>query len=220
VTCDRCGLEHVASSGGRPCKGHIRYHLVDGERVAYPEGEQPPCKGTAMHGQDVCHAHGGTAPQNRAAAERRLALAAAERAMLTFGERVDVEDPGEEFFDLICWSAGHLRWLRERIQVLDEESLTWGISRNKTGGDDAGTTEEAGTNALLVLYERQFDRHAKLCAEAIKIGLKEREIRLAERYGDMMTTVFDGVLAELGFDPDDPAIAEIVERHWRQIEER
>lgn len=220
MTCEKCGRIHVASSGGRPCKGHIRYHLVDGERVAWADGEQPPCKRTAMNGQDVCAAHGGRAPQNRAAAKRRLAEQAVERAMVTFGQRVEVEDPGEEFFDLICWSAGHLRWLRARIQVLDEDALTWGVTRNKTGGDDAGTTEEAGTHALLALYERREERHAKLCAEAIRIKLSEREVRLAERYGDMMTTVFDGVLAELGFDPEDPAIAEIIERHWRQIEER
>lgn len=220
MTCEKCGRTHVAANGGPPCKGHIKYHLVDGERVAYPDGDQPPCRNAAMHGQDVCHAHGGRAPQNRAAAERRLAEQALERAMVTFGGRVDVEDPGEEFFDLICWSAGHLRWLRTRVQVLDEDALTWGVARHKTGGDDAGTTEEAGTHALLVLYERQFDRHAKLCAEAVKIGLKEREIRLAERQGDIIQTVFDGVLAELGFDPEDPAVAEVVERHWRQIEER
>lgn len=235
ATCRKCGHEHIHSSGRPSCSGHKRYAAPG---VELPEGPRP-CKNRPLAGQDVCRSHGGGSPQAKAAAARRIQEEQARRVMVTYGERVEV-DPGEEMLDLICWTAGHVRWLRARVQELEEttatirvedddaedghrqqarakHSLVWGVTKDKIGGDDSGTTYEAKPNIYLALYNSETDRLAKLCADAIKIGLKEREVRLAERQGEAMMRVLDGVLAELGHNPADPAVAGTVERHLRAV---
>jgi len=240
VICDTCGQVHKPTRGKRPCKGHIKNQRVNGESVPYPEDERPPCRGVAMIGQGVCHSHGGRAPQSKAAGAERAAQQEAGRLMLTYGERVEV-DPGEEMLDLICWTAGHVRWLRARVQQLEEEqqaavwvedddaedgtklevqsrhSLVWSVTKNKVGGGDSGTTYEAKPNIYLGLYNTETDRLAKLCSDAIRIGLKDREVRLAERQGDLVMRILDGVLSELGHNPSDPVVAGAIVRHLRAV---
>lgn len=238
MLCETCGQEHRPTQpGARPCKSHRTGEMVDGTRIPFTDAR--PCRKPAMRGQDVCASHGGRAPQNKAKAEQRVAEQEVERLMATYGERVQV-DPGEELLDLICWNAGHIRWLRARVQELEatvtavwvededaddgatlvsqtRDSLVWGITRNKIGGDDGGTTYEAKPNAYLALYEQKIKQQAELCALAVKVKLSEREVRLAERQGEAMMLILDGVLADLGHNPSDPAIAGTVARHLRAV---
>lgn len=216
--CPQCGSGHRLASGKPACTGHTR---------------RGACKRAPNPGLEVCATHGGENPTAREVGLQRESERKAAHLMLTYGERVDV-DPGEELLDLICWTAGHVRWLRARVQDIQGEvstvlhtedddepvaatrdGLVWGVTKNKVGGDDGGTTYEAKPNIYLALYNSETDRLAKLCTDAIKIGLKEREVRLAERQGDLLMRVLDGVLGELGHNPSDPKIAGTVERHLR-----
>lgn len=215
--CETCGQEHrPAQPGARACKGHRTFETVDGERV--PLEHPAPCRGAAMHGQDVCHAHGGKAPQARAAAAKRLAEDQAAQYLTKLGEVVVVDvDPGEQMLRLIAITAAEVEWFRTKAYDLAAKNLIWGRTRKKSGGDDRGTTHEARKNIWLAIYHEQRDKLAALCAKAIEIGLREREVRLAEQQLQTLVNFVDSLLTDLGHDPTDPEVAEVVHRNFTLV---
>jgi hypothetical protein len=215
VTCGRCGQEHIATAGhaagvGRPCIGH-----TNGEDGNGPFG---PCRKQAMRGQDICASHGGKSPQALKAAAERLRREEAENYLRKLGELVITDvDPGEQLLELIAITAAEVRWFRSRVYDIDAADLVWGKTKHATGGQNKGDTYEASKNAWLALYHERADKLAALCAEAIKIGLKEREVRLAEQQADLIVKLLEGVLGDLGHDLADPNTAAVVSRHLRVV---
>lgn len=204
--CDQCGLPHVTTSGNRACKAHKA-----------GSGGEIGCRQEPIKGGAVCHYHGGAVPQVRAAAEERLALEKAEKELKKFGVKV-VVDPAEELLDLIAHTAGYVRFLRTRVELIhSEEDMVWGKSREKTGGEDFGTTYEAKPNVWIQMLDHWSEKHAKLLVDALKLNLDERRVRVAEAQGNALIRVLDGVLQELGHNPTDTKTAEIVARHLKLV---
>ena len=189
------------------------------------------CGAWPIRGAEVCRVHGGRAPQVKAAAARRLAAQAAEQAVRTLGLAVDVS-PTEALLEEVRWTAGHVAWLRSRVQELAEEpthrrvsfdgededlletpgqrgALTWGTTKVKTGGDDAGTTQEAKPSLWYELYARERAHLIRVCSEAIRAGVEERRVRLAEQQGDLLALAIRRILEAFGL-ADDPRVPEVV----------
>lgn len=121
-------------------------HLTDGS------GQR--CKKSAMLGQQVCNKHGGAAPQNRAAAKRRLAelvepaIGALERALAANDMRAVVAaaklvldrtgHPGESRIEVNeKVEAEWLRWATDR-----EIKVVLRIIKRADGRRDAGEPEQ------------------------------------------------------------------------------
>lgn len=208
--CDKCGQVHVTRFGTPACSGH---HSVG--HAVNPGG---PCKNSPRDGQRVCNAHGGRAPQSVAAAQRNLANAEAEKLMRRFGGPVDTT-PTEALLDTVRWTAGYVAWLRDKVAEIDtDRKLVWGVTRKKTGGDDRGVTRESGENAWLVLLGKWHDKLVKVCTAAIRAGIEERRVRLAESQGQLVADVIRGVLGDLALTADQQAkVAEVVPRHLRLL---
>lgn len=220
-----------------------------------------PCGLSPAEGATRCGRHGGNSPQAKKAAERRVAEAQAqkelERGVRTLGLPVDI-DPGKALLDEIHWTAGHVAWLREKVQELDTvktltrgtedrttwtkdgdsefhegsdesgnpnaHSLVWGQTeyRDKTGGEDAGQTvvEQAGINIWYQLYFKERDHLAKICALALKAGIEERKVKLAESQGALVADVIRRILAALNLSPAQQALVpEIVPQQLRLLAE-
>jgi hypothetical protein len=204
--CDQCGLPHVTPKGKRACRAH---KSGTNNEIGC---SQPPIRGGA-----VCYYHGGAVGQVRKAAAERLAYEEAEEELKKFGVKV-VVDPAEELLDLIAHTAGYVRFLRTRVELIhDEEDMVWGKSREKTGGEDFGTTYEAKPNVWIQMLDHWSEKHAKLLVDALKLNLDERRVRVAEAQGNALIKVLDGVLLELGHNPTDTGTAEIVARHLRLV---
>jgi len=135
----------------------------------------------------------------------------------TFGAPVPNADPGAVIMERISVTAGHVRWLQARVESLTPDELVWNRTRVKVGGQDGGTTAEAKPSVWVDLYERWDRDLQRLCLEALRIGLKEREVRMAEAMGATICAMIDGVLADLGHDANDPTTAAIVARHLRLV---
>lgn len=194
--CHRCGQPHPGCTGHRKADG-------------------APCRRPCKPGE-LCNSHGGAAPQVRAARARRRAEAEAARAVATLGLPVDIS-PTEALLEEVRWTAGHVQWLRRQVQELEDSvvvaghdsddpvkahPLTWGTTKVKTGGDDAGTTQEAKPSIWYVLYENERKHLVTVCAAALKAGVEERRVRLAEQQGDLVATAIRRILDALHLTPE------------------
>ena len=182
--CRKCGKPHERN-GRQACTGH--------------RNDGGPCRRWPSAGAPVCRQCGGGAPQVKAAAARRVAEAKAAALAQTLGTPVDT-DPQEAILSAIRWSAGHVEFYRAQVQALAPDSLVWGRTKTSVGRGPQGpvdvTDEAASVNAWLDLYDKERDRLAKLCIEAIKIGLDERRVRLAEQQATMLSAALRDMVAE------------------------
>lgn len=169
-------------------------------RATNRRGER--CGRWPVPGATVCRAHGGASPQVKAAAARRRAEEEAARAVALFGAPKDVE-PSQALLDLVHWTAGEVEYWREQVRALaaeDPEALTWGKTREKTGGQDVGDTYEAKPNIAYVMLYAAQDRLAQYAAAALKAGVEERRVALAENQGALVADVIRRILDALDLD--------------------
>ncbi|MFC1418590.1 hypothetical protein [Streptacidiphilus cavernicola] len=200
-----CGM-HKEIPEDRRCKGRGRPHW-------------------AMKGQALCGIHGGKNPRNRAAAERRLQEARVAKLAQTYGLKIETTAT-DALLDEVQWTAGHVAWLRERVQEIEEYSsnsdsenpLVWGVTRRKEGGEDRGTTEEAGPNVWIKLYQQERQHLVRVCSEAIRAGIEERRVKLAEAQGALVVKAINAILNDLDLSAEQAAkISDVVPRHLRAL---
>lgn len=208
------GFEEFRADGARRCWGRSKQ-----------KGGQ--CGSAALPGQNVCRHHGGASKQARAKAQERIVEERARGLMATYGRKIETTAT-EALLDEVQWTAGHVAWLRERVQEIESAAtgpdgnnpLVWGVTREKTGGQDFGTTEEAAPNIWLKLYQTERAHLVKVCAEAIKAGIEERRIKLAESQGALLAGVIRAILGDLELTAEQQAkVAVVVPRHLRAVSE-
>ena len=162
------------------------------------------CKNPAVPGATVCRFHGGAAPQVIAAAQRRIALAEAQKAAETLGLLIDIS-PEQALLDEVQRCAGMVAFYQARVGEIAADSfngLVWGRTREKHGGDDYGTTEEAKPNIWLQLFNEERDRLTRTCAAAIRAGIEERRVKLAESQGALIAGTIRRILVRLNLSDD------------------
>lgn len=183
------------------------------------------CGNPPIKGATVCRMHGGKAPQVVAATARRRAEADAReqmlRAVTTLGLPIDV-DPGKALLDEIHWTAGHVAWLRSKVQELQDSELTWGRTQTDTGVGPQGpvdtVTEKAAPNTWYQLYMAEREHLAKVCSLALRAGIEERKVKLAESQGLLVADVIRRILGALGLTPAQQLLVpEIVPRELRAL---
>ncbi len=176
MPCTTCGEPHTKCSAhtrsGRPC------------------GQKP------MAGQRVCRMHGGSAPQSLAAAERRGQERSALLAMESFGVPVEV-DPHTALLQELHRTAGAVAWLGAIVADLDQDDVVWGRTRVKTGGDDAGTTHEAGANVWVRLWQEERRHLVAVSAACVKAGIEERRIQVVEAQAVLLAGTVSRILERL-----------------------
>ena len=183
---------------------------------------RPAGWGTDHPGIGKCKLHGGCAPSSRIAATEQRARNLVE----TYGRKIETTAV-EALLDEVQWTAGHVAWLRDKVRELEdtelaatggEHPLVWGTTRRKTGGEDWGETEEAAPNVWLRLYQTERTHLVKVCAEAIKAGIEERRVKLAEQQGALVAQVIRAILADLDLSTEQQArIPDVVPRHLRAL---
>lgn len=182
-----------------------------GARKRQGEGTctRPAGWGTDHVGVGPCKLHGGSTPAHRTAA----AATQARRDVVLFGGRRDIH-PADALLELVQWTAGEVDYWRSRVRLLEEDELTWGVTKVKEGGEDRGTTEEAKPNIAYVMLVDASNRLERYSASALKAGVDERRVRLAEQQGTLLHGVLVAVLGELGHDVSPgSAAAQVVLRH-------
>ena len=186
--CPTCGQTHP-----RGCQAH--------KKAARGGG---PCLATPVPGGTVCKWHGGNSPRAQAAATQRLATIAAAEQVARLGLRVDVH-PAEALIDLVHWTAGEVAYWRGIVVELEQQgghkALTWGVTKEKSGGDDFGTTEEAKPHIAYVMLRDASDRLAQYATAALKAGVDQAMVKIAEQQGAAVAgaqrAILDRMLASM-----------------------
>lgn len=187
--CPTCGQTH---RGG--CRGHKK-----------PARGGGPCHADVSPGFTVCWHHGANSPQAKKAAADRVAEAEARADVARFAARTDVH-PAEALLELVQYQAGIVVYWRRVVETVDEKDLVWGETKREKGVGpegpiDKGTSEAAPHIAYRLLTEAQRDLE-RYASSALKAGVDERRVRLAEQQGALVVRVIRGVLDALHLTPE------------------
>ena len=180
-------------------------HKRDGDR----------CGNWAIRGGTVCRFHGGATSKARRKAQERLeAEEAATRSLYAAPIR---RDPGELLLEQVYNQAGLVAYLRRLVQEEigdDWRKLTWGEVENTIGSDRGQATdltvEKANVNLLYTLLTDAQDRLVDYCQKALKAGVAERAMRLAERQGELTGEAIKSILDRLELTPAQVQLVPVV----------
>ena len=193
--CPTCGLIHPLG-----CQGHTNIRDETGTIIGTRE-----CRAAPRRGLTVCIKHGASNAAAKAKSQRIVAEQVAAREVARLGVKITTH-PAEALVDLVHWTAGEVAYWRGVVTQLERDgghrALTWGVSRVKEGGDDAGTTQEAKPHAAYLMLTQASDRLASYSTAALKAGVDERRVRLAEAQGALVADVIRGVLTALNLTPE------------------
>jgi len=168
------------------------------------------CQRWPMLGQDVCPTHGGKAPQNLAAAARRMAEVKAAKYVETFGLPREI-DPRDALLEEVYRTAGAIDWLHAHIRDLEPEDVVWGktdeVTKTATEYEGVDTTYAAAVNVWVKLWQDERKHLVDVSKAAISAGIEERRVKLAEQQGALLAGVIKAVLGDLELTPEQAARA-------------
>jgi hypothetical protein len=213
--------------GARWCADHGRLECTKNRRR-----ERGECHGPAIRGTDSCKIHGGyTRPVLLARGEARI------NAWSAIGKAADGEgvDSSAAVLGMLqqSWMRAHLysRLLHDQVvkDGTDEVELEDGRSGDVSGligfrfgaaGKDGhiyAVSEEA--RALVALESAERDRVVKYAKVAHDMGISERMISMAEKWGDVVVNRIVLIIDGLNLTPDQQALVPaLVQAHLGSIE--
>lgn len=176
-----------------------------GAKIASRPGEF--CKRAAGHGTDhlgvgCCKYHGGTAPTHRVHAER--VMAAQEVARLGLPVEIDAQ---EALLQEVHRSAGAVAYLQRIISALDDDEL---VQEDRLPGGGSVISK----SVWVEMYDAERRLLIQASQAAIRCGVAERQVRIAERQGELIANAVRAILQALGV-ADHPDAAEVVRRELK-----
>lgn len=161
-------------------------------------------------GGTVCRYHGGNAPQVKEAAERRLQEQAARELVKTFGLPRKIT-PHEALIEEVWRAAGSVQWLAEIVGNLEQQTVIHGVTKTVQMPDGSQRVEaRAALNMWVKVYQDERDRLARVSEAAIRVGVAERQVRIAEQQAELISGAVRRILVRAGLDPMDPEVRAIV----------
>ena len=130
-----------------------------------------PCGRIPEDGADVCLNHGGGAPQVKAAARERVQLELARRECDKLGIEVEI-DPAEALIRAVWRAQGNLMFYEAQVARLDDVI---------TGETGPGGAYKQTAHPLVILYHDAEKWVANVSSAALRAGVEERRVRMAER---------------------------------------
>lgn len=161
---------------------------------------------TDHEGVGPCVLHGGMSPGVKTKYVRQQA------AQLLNGYGLLREgpcDPRDLLVEELSRTAGTVDYLQSVLGELTEEQLFGRVplpveletGDSKEAGDYWKLKEAFGVPVILEMYRWERAHLAKLSAEAVKLGLLERAVRVEEAQATMLAAALNRVLEAQGFSP-------------------
>ncbi len=172
-----------------------------------------PCKRAPVPGGKRCRLHGGASPQAKAAAEARLQLEEAARAVGAFGLPREI-DPRDALLEEVYRTAGAVDWLWTKVRELEPSAVVWGLTERW----DEGEKHKAVPNVWYDLWAKERRHLTEVCRVALQAGVEERKVRLAEQQGALLAGVIQAILGDLNLTAEQAAmVPTVVPRHLRLV---
>jgi hypothetical protein len=202
-------------TGGQPAK---RYETC-GAKKRQGEGTctRPAGWGTDHPGVGRCKLHGGSTPSQKRKAEVEIIRRAAASLGIVPDEHVD---PVEQMLELVSEAARNCEFYRQLVSQLpthpepdkfvaghtDDDGVDiephWERGEigvyGRTYHQSGIPTGEAKTHILVQMYDDERDRLASYITAALKAGVEERRVRLAERDATMLFAAVGLALDRMG----------------------
>lgn len=221
------------------CWSHRRPPVDKPKCAARGRTSKKPCERYPARGLTVCHIHGAGTKKAKAKSlriqqeakearrrerEMERSRAKMEKAVKTLGLPEDVS-PTEALLSEIRWTAGHVNWLRERVQELEVlgKDLIYGttstvLTHSPKFGTTEKTTEEFREHVWYTLYKQERDHLVKVSTAALRAGVEERRITLAEQQGLLVAQVIHRILDAIGLSPAQwTLVQDVVPRELRMM---
>lgn len=184
---DKCGAKRRVRAGEDPNQEYF-CQLAAGYGTDHP-------------GIGHCKFHFGATKAHRVRAQNQRA----QVAVVTFGLAIDIS-PVEALLQEVHRTAGAVAYLQEVIEELDPSCLVQLDMKGKVEVPSVWVT----------MYQAERAHLVKVSAEAIKCGIEERRVKLAESQGLLLAQAVRAILEELGV-ANLPQTPEVVGRHLRLI---
>jgi hypothetical protein len=126
-------------------------------------------QGTNHPGVGRCRWHLGNTKQHQIHAVKEEARA----RMVEFGMSIEV-DPATALLGVLHLSAGHLNYVKAELSEIEEKTSMEG-------------------QILMRLFDEERDRIARISKAALDAGVAERQVRLAEMYGEALANLLRAV---------------------------
>jgi hypothetical protein len=148
-----------------------------------------------------------------------------KNGMPNMGDPIEI-DPGVALLQEIHRTAGHVQWLAEKIRSLSEDDMVWGKTLEVDEGSvgDMGrsyqmtrTERKAEINKWQEIYQSERKHLAQISAAAIRAGVEERRVRLAERSVDALEAAITAALQDLGVDPYSARARQAIGNRLREV---
>jgi len=169
-------------------------------------------KGTTHLGYSACKHHGGALPNVQKAADK----VNARRAVQVLGLPRNIS-PQAALLERVHALAGLVDWIEQVLRGKTEDSLIWGVRETTDTGEIVTVKEAAGPTVWLKLHQEYQRDLIKVCEVAIKCGLAERQVQLAEQEGRLIARVIELVLRRLDIDPAQQNVRRVVGEVMRNI---
>jgi hypothetical protein len=186
--------------------------------------EHQPGWGTQHVGVGRCKLHGGA----EAHAQVNGLVLLARREQQVMGQPLSIE-PQDAILECIRIAAGEVFYASERVAALDASDAVGPVtthSLRRVLAEPAGEGESenephtvadtrAGPPALHIWIQTRrqaMDRLVQYSFAALKAGIEERRVKIAEQQGMLLAQAIQGILRELEVDSR-PEVAGIVRKH-------
>lgn len=166
-------------------------------------------QGTEHSGIGQCSKHGGCTPSANTHAAKVREHQILGPILEAYRERIgEHPDPYEGMLEVVRFGWAWMRMLEARVAELHD------------GDGDLFLDDHQGDGRPHVLVAMALEarrEHRRNCEAAIRAGIAERMVSLAEDQAEAMATFMRGVLTELGHELEDPAVAGVVRRHLHAL---
>lgn len=166
---------------------------MDTSRCTAHRSDGTPCQAPAIRGGTVCQAHGGSAPAVRRRAEIR-------RMVQDWRLDTPEVDPGDQLARMIAVTAHRqatAAWLMDQLAGGADPDDWRRLLRQLIGARETSNGVVEYRRELQRVEAEERERLAKFCELAIRAGLDERRVQLAEDQARVLVGVLDAVRARL-----------------------
>jgi hypothetical protein len=186
--------------------------LCGGETRKGGKCRRPAGWGTPHQGVGTCKLHAGNTP----AAVLKGMVELARREQQVMGMPLSIE-PQDAILECIRIAAGEVAYASERISELEASDAVGPVTTrlDRSGPEGAGEEVREGPPALHVWIQvrrQAMDRLVNYSFAALKAGIEERRVRIAEQQGMLLAQAIQGILRELGVS-ERPEVAGVVRKH-------